>query len=505
MNSNMSLANSYDHESDILPKQLIGAIDTLNKNDRQLLNSTMQLLSIHHDISVLGSYQINLIMGILVNGFIEHCIDITEDSKDVISSSEIYNAFIRWLNQITINKEIINYISCVKFAKAFGQKFDQKRISDGKMWIGIKLKDNVKNISFVDMDGITSCYMNSNPTKRIFGRVPGITAADMLDLSHNDRLLSYHHHEKFDYLSVILDSSNEEESASDKHYDIREQLSGKYQYLTELVITLDNIDDLNDIKLSYGPHINIIFTKNQLKLYNQIKKQIIFKNESLNNYIIKLPFWFSRIPQTAICLERPIKCTLDIRCDCSAIVIVEAYVVELDTYGKNDLQKYLSGNTDMEALIEISYEKMIKYKPMNHVIKSSLQSFLPIKEIAWYYSKKNKECVDPIVDSVELLVDNITVRKYTSNQLTGTEQFMHLGKQIPGLYYISFAHSPQLYQPTGTITLPGSKILEIKHNFSNQIKTNEEIQINYVIFGYNVIRMISNLAGFAYSQHDMIN
>jgi len=473
-------------ENYYMPKELTESIKSLEENDKLLLNSSMQLVMIHNNISILGSYQIDLIMKIIMDGFIKNCIEI-HTKKNIYSSFEIYNAFIEWLKFITINNKIIDFISFAKFIKLFPQNLG--KITEGNISGYFKLKTNKIESSFNEFYATPSIYLTSNPEKHIFGRHHD----SLLDLSHNDRFFGgYFRHEYFDYHSVVLQLFNDDINI--KHYDLTNQLSKKYHYVSEIIITIDNIDSIDNVKLNYGNGVKLIFTKNQLKLYDVFYKQIIFKNETTNQYIIKLPYWFSKTSQYALNLMENINTTLDITCNDN--IIVEAYVVEIKDDPRNEFEKLK--NRGSEYLVDFFYERNYKLKVADKNYIHTVDFNLPIKEIAWFYTRNKKEYV-PIADSVELLINEKIIRKYTMDQLTGSEQIVHHGKQIPGLYYISFAYLPQLIQPTGHISIPESSRFTLKHNFSNILRESDEIQINFIIFGYNVIRYLDGFTGFAYS------
>jgi hypothetical protein len=468
-----------------IPKELIESIKSLEENDNLLLNSSMQLVMKHNNIEILGSYQIDLIMKIIIDSFIKNCTE-SQTEKNVYLLFEIYNAFIEWLKFISINNKIIDFISFVKFVKLF--PLNLGKITEGNISGYFKLKTYKIESSFNEFYAAPSVYLTSKPEKHIFGRHDSL-----LDLSHNDRFYgSYFTHEHFDYHSVVLQLFNDDTNI--KHYNLTNQLSKKYHYVTEIIITVDNIDSIDNVKLNYGNGVKLIFTKNQLKLYNVFYKQIIFKNETTNQYIIKLPYWFSNTSQLALNLMENINITLDISCDNN--INVEAYVVEIKDDPKIEFEKIK--NDGREYLVDFFYERNYKLKVSNKNYIHTVDFNLPIKEMAWFYTKNKKEYV-PIADSVELLVNEKIIRNYTIDQLTGSEQIVHHGKQIPGLYYISFAYLPQLIQPTGHISIPGSTIFTLKHNFSNIVREGDEIQINFILFGYNVIRYMSGLTQFAYS------
>jgi hypothetical protein len=473
-------------ENYYVPKELTESIKSLEENDKLLLNSSMLLVMIHNNISILGSYQIDLIMKIIIDGFIKNCIEI-QTEENVYPSFEIYNAFIEWLESITINKKIIDFILFNKFIKLFPQNLG--KITEDNISGYFKLKTYKIESSFNEFYAPPSAYLTRVTEKHIFGR----HHASLLDLSHNERFYGrYFQHEHFDYHSVVLQLFNDETNI--KHYDLTNQLSKKYHYVTEIIITVDNFDSIDNVKLNYGNGVKLIFTKNQLKLYDVFYKQIIFKNETTNKYIIKLPYWFSKTSQLALNLMENIKYTLDIYSNDN--IIVEAYVVEIKDDPRNEFEKFK--NRGSEYLVDFFYERNYKLKVSNKNYIHTVDFHLPIKEIAWFYTKNKKEYV-PIADSVELLINEKIIRKYTMDQLTGSEQIVHHGKQIPGLYYISFAYLPQLIQPTGHISIPNSSRFTLKHNFSNIVRESDEIQINFIIFGYNVIRYISGFTEFAYS------
>lgn len=92
-------------------------------------------------ISELGTQQIEVLLRLYITAFDYECIRQEENKK--ISSSELYDYFIEWLNDNKIDSRIISYFSCPIFVKCFNKKHVQLRTSEGKFWKDITINDKV--------------------------------------------------------------------------------------------------------------------------------------------------------------------------------------------------------------------------------------------------------------------------------------------------------------------------------------------------------------------------
>lgn len=115
--------------------------------ERTTVHISHEILSTTNDIENLGKYQMDLLSKVYIRTYASE--NITDAKDEMISSSIVYNHFLKWLKENNTNEHIVKYFSCPIFVKYFSDLYDNKRLSGGKNWINIQFKDSENDIETV--------------------------------------------------------------------------------------------------------------------------------------------------------------------------------------------------------------------------------------------------------------------------------------------------------------------------------------------------------------------
>jgi hypothetical protein len=115
--------------------------------ERTTVHISHEILATTNDIENLGKYQMDLLSKVYIRTYASE--NIIEAKDEMISSSAVYDNFLKWLKEYNTNEHIVKYFSCPIFVKYFSDLYDNKRLSGGKNWINIQFKDSENDIETV--------------------------------------------------------------------------------------------------------------------------------------------------------------------------------------------------------------------------------------------------------------------------------------------------------------------------------------------------------------------
>ena len=133
--------------------------DKLTDLDQKTFDNTVNILQNTNDISCLGKYQLDLLSKVYVQAYTLD--NIVHKIGETTPSLMVYDDFTKWQKENKISDEIRKYFTCPIFVKYFSDFYQSKRVSTGKNWLDIQLKNVngensiIKTVSF-NMDTLLS-------------------------------------------------------------------------------------------------------------------------------------------------------------------------------------------------------------------------------------------------------------------------------------------------------------------------------------------------------------
>ena len=232
------------------------------------------------------------------------------------------------------------------------------------------------------------------------------------------------------------------------------------------------------------------------------------QNEKIERLMIPLPFWFCNNPSQAIPLIALQYSEVVLNIEFKNFINNSYQGIFNDSTGEVWVEYIFLDTNERRRFAQVSHEYLIeqvqfeKKKIINRTV-IDLNFNNPIKELIFSKEFDEDGVIDKLVDteiptiSMTLNGNDIFQKNRNLYYFTRTQIYEKQSGEIEDrIGVFSFALRPEEHQPSGTLNFSTLKNFQI---IFNDIKnTNNDIMIVYGI-NYNFLRIISGVAGLAYS------
>lgn len=386
--------------------------------------------------------------------------------------------------------------------------------------------------SFIEIYGQDDVFLSGNPNFSVCNDKLGFIGNKHKIFESADHLLlngELLRHTNTDYNIVDLTISNNIEN-KEFHYNVSQQLSPKYQYLTKIFIVtsncLDKFNELIDVITVNVGGTNFTFSQTELQNYNFYKRNIITEM-NITNFVLDLPLPLLN-NNTVLPLFENFDITITIKLKKATMLTVSCTVIQADSEETrrlnmmfnyvNDEYDYISDHIDLnQPFLE---NKSYKHKPLTSFTTEKINNYFRMVELAELIQvdqanlinddsicvnsklRPNKEIFickphSLALSNIELIItqtnptnstNNLTKsRKYSSEQMK-LSQLANYSKYNYNYGYIPFTLEPNNLQHTGEISC------ENIHTFIKFDSSEHLNDLSIITYGNALIHFYHDLA-----------